>query len=153
MIDILPSVLKKLRQAGISSDFCNLLRLIHLDKLPLTNISLLLFLDVVRWYSLENTTNMQYSIDCLKFWKVMYRLFHGKALRFMGGMKSSKEDVNESNTANCGGYDPAFSSINFAVPSQKRLSTFDGTAVELPNEIPPGIISESLAMKPLEKSY
>lgn len=152
MIDILPSVLK-IRQAGISSDFCNLLRLIHLDKLPLTNISLLLFLDVVRWYSLENTANMQYSIDCLKFWKVMYRLFHGKALRFMGGMKSSKEDVDESNTANCGGYDPAFSSINFAVPSQKRLSTFDGTAVELPNEIPPGIISESLEMKPLEKSY
>lgn len=71
----------------------------------------------------------------------------------MGGMKSSKEDVDESNTANCGGYDPAFSSINFAVPSQKRLTAFDGTAVDLPNEIPPGIISESLAMKPLEKSY
>lgn len=81
----------------------------------------------------------------------MYRLFHGKALRSMGGMKSSKVDVEESNTANCGGYDPAFSSINFAVPSQKRLSTFDGTAVDLPNEIPPGIIS--LVMKPLEKSY
>lgn len=83
----------------------------------------------------------------------MYRLFHGKALRSMGGMKSSIVDVEESNTANCGGYDPAFSSINFAVPSQKRLSTFDGTAVDLPNIIPPGIISESLVMKPLEKSY
>lgn len=71
----------------------------------------------------------------------------------MGGMKSSKEDVDESNTANCVGYDPAFSCINFAGPSQKRSTTFDGTAVDLPKEIPPGIINESLAMKPLEKSY
>lgn len=64
MIDILPSVLNKLRQAGILSDFCNLLRLIHLDKLPLTNISLLLFLDVVRWYPLEDTAtcNIQSTV-------------------------------------------------------------------------------------------
>lgn len=40
-----------------------------------------------------------------------------------------------------------------AIPLQKRLTTFNGTAVDLPNEIPPGIISESLAMKPLEKCY
>jgi hypothetical protein len=31
-------------------------------------------------YSVDNTSEMFYSDSCMKFWKVMYRLFHGKVL-------------------------------------------------------------------------
>ena len=29
---------------------------------------------------------MNYSDECMKFWKVFYRLFHGEALRFMAAL-------------------------------------------------------------------
>ena len=61
MIDLLPVVLQKLQSAGLSGDFCNLLRLISKDQFPLHNISFLLLLDVVRWYSVPNASNMSYS--------------------------------------------------------------------------------------------
>jgi hypothetical protein len=37
---------------------------------------------------------MFYSDSCIKFWKVMYRLFHGKVLRFMSGIKSMYSPSN-----------------------------------------------------------
>jgi len=83
IIEIIPGVLSKLGRRGLLTDFCNLLRLIHEDKFPLNNISFLLLLEVVRWYSLTNTSQMFYSSETMKFWKVLFRLFHGKALRFM----------------------------------------------------------------------
>lgn len=45
----------------------------------------------------------------------MYRFFYGKVLWFMGGMKFFKEDVDELNMVNCGGYDFVFFFINFVV--------------------------------------
>ena len=32
---------------------------------------------------------MNYSDECMKLWKVFYRLFHGKALRFMVALSPS----------------------------------------------------------------
>lgn len=151
MTDILPSVLNKLKNGGIMGDFVNLLKLIHEGKLPLTNIAFLLFLDVVRWYSLDNTVNMTYSDQAIKFWRVMYRLFHGKALRFMGGLR--KEDEESEPNTNRGGYSPDKSSINFAVPSQRKITSTDLLNINLPKELPPGIIKQALEMKSKEKSY
>ena len=88
MLDILPSVLNKLNAAGHRADFCLLLRTINSDRFPLHNIALRLLFDVARWYSLDSTTQMTYSNDSLKFWKVVYKLFHGKVLRFLSGTKS-----------------------------------------------------------------
>jgi hypothetical protein len=42
-------------------------RLISEEKLPLQNIALHLLFDVVRWYSVDNTSNMFYSDSCMKF--------------------------------------------------------------------------------------
>ena len=113
--------------------FVNFLKLLHEEKFPLNNIALLLFMDVVRWYSLENTSNMEYSEQGITFWRVMYRLFHGKALRFMGGFRA------EQNEGSRGGYNPTISSINFAVPSQRRVIATDALGINLPKELPPGI--------------
>jgi hypothetical protein len=45
---------------------------------PLHNICYLLFLDIVEWFSCET----------VKFWQIGYRLFHGKFLRFMSGIRN-----------------------------------------------------------------
>ena len=89
ILHLMPKVLNKLQESGHIVEFCNFIRLVSEDKFPLRNISWLLFLDVVRWYSLQTTTQMTYSEESMKFWKVLYRLFHGKALRFMSGLKST----------------------------------------------------------------
>lgn len=128
IVSILPSVICKLKAANVLGHFCNFVKIIHNGSFPLTNIAFLLFLDVVRWYSLDNTSNMEYSEDCLKFWKVMYRLFHGQSLRFMAGMKSEY-----SGSDSRGEYSPENSSINFAVPSQKRVATYESVGVSLPS--------------------
>ena len=70
-------------KVGLLSDFCNFLRLIKADKFPLHNISALLFFEDVHWFSLGNISQMNYSDECMKFWKVFYMLFHGKFLRFI----------------------------------------------------------------------
>ena len=149
--ELLPCLLKKLQDAGIVNDFCQLVRLICEGKFPLDNIALLLLLDVVRWYSLESTTQMTYRGDTLKFWKVLYRLFHGKTLRFLSGMKSSGHVV----TGECakGSYSPQHSRINFAVPSRTVIAQYKPTQVHVPDEVPPGIIQDSVDMADTTKSY
>ena len=83
MSEILPIILTKLLKVGFLLDFCNFLRLIKADKFPLHKISVLLLFEGVHWYSLGNSSQMIYSDECMKFWKVFDRLFHEKALRFM----------------------------------------------------------------------
>jgi hypothetical protein len=44
-------------------------------------------MDVCMFLSLENTSSMRYSDKVKEFWKIEFKLFHGKWLRFMGGPK------------------------------------------------------------------
>ena len=56
IMEILPGFLQKLHHENLCYDFCNFIKLVCNKKFPLTNISFLLFLDVVRWYSLPRTS-------------------------------------------------------------------------------------------------
>ena len=143
--DLIPTILKKLDTEGLKSNFCSLLRLISDGKFPLQNIAFHLLLDVAKWYSIDNTSKMFYSEKCIKFWKVMYRLFHGKVLRFMSGLKSSGQII--SNFATKGLFNPTDTSINFAVPSTNALNKCDVIKTEIPTEIQPGIIHQALDLK------
>jgi hypothetical protein len=67
MGELIPTVMKKLQKEKLVVDFCQLLRLISEEKLPLQNIALHLLFDVVRWYSVNNTSKMFYSDSCIKF--------------------------------------------------------------------------------------
>ncbi|CAG2218815.1 unnamed protein product [Mytilus edulis] len=95
---ILPSVLNNLNKGGYKEDFCLLLKGIASGKFPIHNIAFRLLLDIAKWYSLDNTTQMQYSSESMKFWKVVYRLFHGKALRFLSGEKSIGQVIDGSSS-------------------------------------------------------
>lgn len=149
MQNLIPTALNKLCAVGLLVDFCALIRLICTNRFPLNNIAFRLLLDIVRWYSLRSTSKMEYSTDCMKFWKVMYRLFHGKALRFMAGLKYAGQETNESTTRSV---DPQTTKINFAVPDIHAVSSFESIN-EIPREISPGIISQAMDMKSAGKHY
>ena len=79
-------------------------------------ISFLLFLETVRFYSLENSGITRCWPGTKRFWKIRYRLFNAKFLYFLGGPKGVgqlKED-----TASLGlKANSKIPAINFAVPS------------------------------------
>ena len=63
-----------------------------------------LFLDVVSWFNCASTCEMQYTPICIKFWQVGYRIFHGKFLRFMSGLRNLGQVID--GTFEKGEYDP-----------------------------------------------
>jgi len=81
----------------------------------------------------------------MKFWKVMYRLFHGKVLRFMSGIKSAGQVIKDVSSK--GSYDPQTTSINFAVPNTNSICQFNTTETKIPGELPPGIIYQAIELK------
>ena len=133
--NLLPSVIETVRKEN-QEDMC--LKFNHLlaeNKLPLTNIASLLFKDIVEWYSLDQSTSMRYSPEVKKFWRVGFKLFKGRFLRFMCGMKNQGQD---------GCLKPSESAINFVVPDKKSL---EGTDVSDSLKcIDPGILQIMIGM-------
>lgn len=119
LIATLPGVLEALEADGHLESFLKYTRLLSRGKIPKSNICYLLFLDLVDWYSTDNTSRMRYRPETIKFWQIGYRLFHGKFLRFMAGPRHAGH-VLTSKTEK-GYYDPYESKINFPVPSKQNL--------------------------------
>ena len=68
----------KLQKAGLLLEFCIFFRLTKADEFPFHNISMLLSFEVVHCYSLDNTSKMVYSDECMKFWKVFLQVISRK---------------------------------------------------------------------------
>ena len=101
----------------------------------MTNIAFLLFLDIVRWYSLDDaTTSMRYMEEVKEFWRTGLRLFHGRLLRFMGGPKNKGQILH--NEASPGLQKHNEAKVNFIVPD-RRVLVDDKKIVESSN---PGIL-------------
>lgn len=75
----------ELSKANIWENFSLFLNLVSANSFPLDNLSFLLFLDTVAFYSCKTTTQMVYLPQTKRFWKTGYRLFHAKFLYYMGG--------------------------------------------------------------------
>ncbi|CAH1782775.1 unnamed protein product [Owenia fusiformis] len=118
--------------------FKKFLKLIASNTFPFNNIAYKLFLDVVEWHSLQNTTQMRYSEDIMRFWFTAKRLFHGKFLAFMKGTKS--EGYLSDGGTQKGHFDPQDTNINFAVPSAVRISS------HIPDDIKTGFMSNIVQM-------
>ena len=82
------SAFSVLNEAGLGEQFMAFFELVLTKKFPLDNIALLLFLETVRFYSCESSTEMRYSENTKRFRKSGYRLFHAKFLYFMGGQNT-----------------------------------------------------------------
>lgn len=96
------------------------------------NIAYLLFLDVCRFFSCRNTSSMRYSPVVKRFWRVGYRLFHSKWLRFMGSPKHNTQLL--AGESEKGLFHPEDAQINFAIPQKGVTSTAS------PDQMHPGII-------------
>ena len=57
----LETVLNKLKAEGLDSDFQKIIDLVKNDKFPFDNLSLLLFLETVRFFATSSTSEMRYS--------------------------------------------------------------------------------------------
>ena len=94
---------------------------------------------------------MRYNPKCVKFWQIGYRLFHGKFLRFMSGLGHVVGGVSEK-----GDFNPAESSINFAVPSRQNLYHNAGPSKPFfpgINEEPITAIANHFGSKPLKLAF
>jgi hypothetical protein len=68
--------------------------MLALASFPMDNIAFLLFLDVVKWHNSETTILIRYECPAVnKFWRIGYKIFHGKWLRFMSGPKNTGDIV------------------------------------------------------------
>ncbi len=133
--DIVPMLVPVLDRGGILVDFVVLCQQLASQKLPTSNIALLLCLERAKYQACQSTSRMHYRQSTLKFWKVLYRLFHGKALRLLSGPKNTGSIVR--NEENRGFHDQDFGNANFAVPDLKVLQSTNNF---IPKEISPGII-------------
>ena len=120
---LLPSVLQSLERSNQKETFMKFARMVASGHFPLHNIAYLLFMDIVEWFSSESTSQMRYSEDVKKFWRVGLILFKGKFLRFMSGMKNKGQLTDEH--VNCRIYKPFESKVNFAVPNRNILDTMN----------------------------
>jgi hypothetical protein len=55
------------------------------------------------------TTHMRYGHETVKFWQIGYRLFHGKFLRFMSGIRNFGQVLD--GTSERGFFDPLKSKL------------------------------------------
>ncbi|KAK3107914.1 hypothetical protein FSP39_025021 [Pinctada imbricata] len=138
MISLLPIVMEELKKANKLEEYISFHRLVSESKFPLQNIAYLLFNDVVRWFSLEQSSHMRYSNEVKLFWRTGLRLFHGKFLRFMGGSKGTGQIVNKQSTP--GLCSTTTSNINFVVPNRNALAE----EKKFVNESKPGIFNEMI---------
>lgn len=130
LLSLIPSVIEELKNAWLLDLYIKFNDLLASASFPTDNICYLLFLDVVAWFSCENTTLMRHNP---KFWQIGFRLFHGKFLRFKSGMKNLGQVVG--GITERGIFDPVDSCVNFAVPSRQNLYHKTGGTEQLFPEI------------------
>ena len=140
------TLVKVLRNAKSLNDFMILLNALCENKLKPDNIAFLLCLERAKYAYCDNTAKMSYHPMTIKFWKVVYRLLKGKALRLFSGSKHKGQGRDNLN--------PSTANANFAVPTVHRLRKMPEVN-PVPPETKPGIIPsvlEHLSKHP-EKDY
>ena len=136
LIDCIPSVIDEMRKIGLLEHWISFNQMLARREFPLNNIAFLLFMDVCKFLSNENSSAMRYSDKVKQFWKIGHKLFHGKWLRVMGGPKH-RSQVVVGNTEK-GNFKPAESEINFAVPRRAVVSS--ELSPLSPENVKPGIL-------------
>ena len=139
--DCIPGVREEMKKSGNLDTWIRFNKMLASKEFPLYNIAFLLFMDVCKFLSLENTSSMRYSDKVKEFWRIGFKLFHGKWLRFMGGPKHRGQLVLGQSSK--GIYKPSESLINFAIPHRAVLSS-DLSPLS-PENVSPGILETLLS--------
>ena len=120
---ILPKVLNLLFECGKLNSYMKFNKLIHEEKVSINNFCFLLFNDLVEWFSCTNTSHMTYQKKTIQFCRLGYRLFHGKFIRFMSGLRNFGQVLDDKGDR--GYLGPEDSKVNFAVPALNNLKRKD----------------------------
>ena len=81
-----------------------------------------MFLDLIEWYSQDRSTAMRYKFpESVEFWRIGYKLFKGKFLRFMGGPKSSGHVIDDSKSK--GNFLQENAQVNFVIHKNDKHQT------------------------------
>ena len=75
MIMIMPNVLNEMKRNGHLKTWISLSRMVNDGSFSFDDIAFLLFMDVCRFLSSENTSGIRYSDKVKHFWRIGYRLF------------------------------------------------------------------------------
>lgn len=110
---------------------------------PTNNIAFSLFCDVVEWFSKDDSRHMRYSNSTLQFFWIGRKLFGGRFLRFMSGMKNETDQLTNATTH----FDPLKSRINFACPSESILRDLNPFGNDLPVAFESGIMEKMIEYK------
>lgn len=111
LIEMLPDVVKFLKENNQSDSFKQFFTLVKHKEFPSNQIAYLLFLDVVKLLGSDNTSQMRYTKEIKQFWQIGSLLFYGKKFRFMSGEKSIAKFLGGDSTK-----------FNFSVPSRSVLN-------------------------------
>ncbi|CAH1792571.1 unnamed protein product [Owenia fusiformis] len=85
--NMMPQVINRLSDDGSLTTIRQFFHLITTDVFPLDNIAYRCFLDVLEWMGCGASTQFRYRFpDTIRFWRIGYRLFKGKFLRYMNGV-------------------------------------------------------------------
>ncbi len=90
VVTLLPEFMTNLQEHNCLDDFLTFMELVN-NRYPLDCIAFRCFLDTVRWYSVSSTAKMVYREETKPFWRMVYKLFHGGALRFFSGLHSVEQ--------------------------------------------------------------
>ena len=93
-------------------------------------------MDVCKCLDNTNSFSWKYSETVQKFWRIGYLIFHGKWLKFIGGLEHGGSLIDGE--CNKDVHDPKESCINFVVPI-KSVSAGKRYPVS-PSDVQPGII-------------
>ena len=140
MSKLLPAVVHELSKVDKIDGLLSFMRLVKSGKFPLENIAFELFHDVVKWFSVENSSLMRYNKNTKDFWRLGYRLFHGRFIRFMSGFKHIGSIV--TGRTERGNFNPQSSQVNFAVPDVSVIRSL--SRAENVESIRPGILNTML---------
>lgn len=89
---LLPCVTAHLAEQGRLEEWNAFFNLISDGSFPANHISLQLFLDVVKFATIENASSMRYTPEVKEFWAVGKSMFKSKFIRFMCGFKTTQPD-------------------------------------------------------------
>ena len=114
--DLVPDLISMMEAVGRREDFVKKLKSIADKTLDIQNIALSLLLDIGQFLNCNTVNSMRYHQTSLDFWSVFHKIFRGKGIRFMRGLKASKVDLDHDRPVK-----PTDCKLNFVVPSDRIL--------------------------------
>ena len=141
-------VCKRFDDQNMLPYFINFMKGVASGQIPVTNISVMLAMELSRMLVQPNTTQMRYMKATTLFWETVMAVGGPRILRLFSSDKHF--GACNSGQSSKSKYNPQDGSFNFAVPDEKVLRK---SRTLIPKQIECGIINESQSFFKANKKY